>query len=52
MTNSASPLAVGTKPPDFALLSDIDESVSLSSFKGKTVVLYFYPVADAQKAAL
>ena len=46
MTNSASPLAVGTKPPDFVLLSDIDESVSLSSFKGKTVVLYFYPKDD------
>ena len=29
--------------PDFRLLSDEGEEVSLSSFRGKMVVLYFYP---------
>jgi peroxiredoxin Q/BCP len=39
-------IAAGKKAPEFALLSDTGESVSLSSFKGKTVVLYFYPKDD------
>ncbi|MFI5233962.1 MAG: thioredoxin-dependent thiol peroxidase [Gemmatimonadales bacterium] len=46
MSNAATPLAVGKKPPDFTLLSDTNEPVSLSGFKGKTVVLYFYPKDD------
>ena len=37
-------LAVGDKAPDFKLLSDKDEFVSLTDFLGKSdVVLYFYP---------
>ena len=32
--------------PDFTLLSDQDEQVTLSSFRGKKVVLYFYPQDD------
>jgi len=32
--------------PDFVLLSDQGEEVSLSSFRGKKVVLYFYPKDD------
>ena len=32
--------------PDFELLSDEGEKVSLSSFRGKKVVLYFYPKDD------
>ena len=32
--------------PDFTLLSDTSEEVTLSALKGKTVVLYFYPKDD------
>lgn len=39
-------LAVGDIAPDFDLPSDQDPSVSLRSFAGKTVVLYFYPRDD------
>ena len=33
----------GKPAPDFALESDSGETVSLGSFRGKSVVLYFYP---------
>jgi peroxiredoxin Q/BCP len=36
-------LAQGTKAPNFSLPSQEDKSVSLSQYKGKWVVLYFYP---------
>ncbi len=36
-------LKEGDPAPDFTLLADNGESVSLSSLKGKPVVLYFYP---------
>lgn len=36
-------LKEGSKAPDFELLSDSGKTVKLSDFKGKTVVLYFYP---------
>jgi thioredoxin-dependent peroxiredoxin len=39
-------LEPGTKAPAFTLLSDSGEKVKLSQFKGKTVVLYFYPKDD------
>jgi peroxiredoxin Q/BCP len=35
--------AVGTKAPDFTLKSQENKTVSLHDFKGKWVVLYFYP---------
>jgi peroxiredoxin Q/BCP len=35
--------AVGTAAPDFTLNSQENKSVSLHDFKGKWVVLYFYP---------
>jgi peroxiredoxin Q/BCP len=35
--------AVGTKAPDFSLPSQEDKLVSLDQYKGKWVVLYFYP---------
>src|ERR1700729_623259 len=35
--------AVGTQAPDFTLNSQEGKSVSLHDFKGKWVVLYFYP---------
>ena len=37
------PLAVGTAAPNFTLPSQTDASVSLQDYKGKYVVLYFYP---------
>src|ERR671937_1445757 len=36
----------GKTAPDFELASDTGERVSLSSFRGKPVVLYFYPKDD------
>ena len=36
-------LEVGTKAPDFTLLNQNGESVSLSDYQGKKVILYFYP---------
>jgi peroxiredoxin Q/BCP len=39
-------LAVGDTAPDFTLPADGGHSVSLSAFKGKNVVLYFYPKDD------
>ena len=39
-------LEPGTKAPAFTLVSDSGEKVKLSQFKGKTVVLYFYPKDD------
>ena len=36
-------LTVGTKAPDFTLRDKNGNSVSLSDFLGKKVVLYFYP---------
>jgi peroxiredoxin Q/BCP len=36
----------GTPAPDFTLPSDAGEGVSLSQFRGKPVVLYFYPRDD------
>ena len=37
----------GEPAPDFTLESDAGEKVSLSDFRGKPVVLYFYPKDDA-----
>jgi thioredoxin-dependent peroxiredoxin len=39
-------LKVGDKAPDFSLPAHGNGSVSLSSLKGKSVVLYFYPKDD------
>ena len=36
----------GAPAPEFTLESDAGESVSLSDFRGKPVVLYFYPKDD------
>jgi thioredoxin-dependent peroxiredoxin len=36
----------GDAAPDFTLRSDADEPVTLSSLRGKPVVLYFYPKDD------
>ena len=42
----ATQLAVGSKAPAFKLPRDGGGSVSLGDFKGKKLVLYFYPRAD------
>jgi thioredoxin-dependent peroxiredoxin len=39
-------IKVGAVAPDFELLSDSGELVKLSSFRGKQVILYFYPKDD------
>jgi thioredoxin-dependent peroxiredoxin len=39
-------LAVGQKAPDFTVETDTGEKAKLSDFKGKKVVLYFYPKDD------
>jgi peroxiredoxin Q/BCP len=39
-------LTAGAKAPDFRLARDGGGTVSLADFKGKTLVLYFYPKAD------
>jgi len=39
-------LKIGDKAPDFALPSDSGKAVSLSDFKGSTLVLFFFPKAD------
>lgn len=36
-------LEIGTKAPDFNLLDQNEKSVSMSDFKGKKIILYFYP---------
>lgn len=39
-------LSVGDRAPDFELPSSSGKPVKLSSMKGKSVVLYFYPADD------
>jgi thioredoxin-dependent peroxiredoxin len=39
-------LVLGAKAPNFRLPRDGGESVSLADFKGKKLVLFFYPKAD------
>ena len=39
-------LSVGTTAPAFTVKDDAGKTVSLSDYKGKTVVLYFYPKDD------
>ena len=36
-------LEIGDRAPDFILMSDEGKEVSLSNYRGKKVVLYFYP---------
>ena len=38
----------GQPAPDFTLRSDTGESVTLSSLRDRSVVLYFYPKDDTQ----
>ncbi|MEF3273323.1 MAG: thioredoxin-dependent thiol peroxidase [Chloroflexus sp.] len=42
----ATPPQVGDLAPDFTLPNEAGEMVSLSQFRGKRVILYFYPKDD------
>lgn len=39
-------LSAGTKAPEFTLQNQDDQAVSLADFKGKKVLVYFYPRAS------
>ena len=39
-------LPVGSKAPDFKVMDHHGRDVGLHEFKGKTVVLWFFPKAD------
>jgi len=39
-------LKIGDQAPDFTLKTDSGTEVSLKDFKGKRVVLFFYPKAN------
>jgi peroxiredoxin Q/BCP len=41
-------LGEGQKAPDFTLMSDSGEAVSLSALRGAPVVLYFHPKDDTR----
>jgi peroxiredoxin len=41
--NRTSPLPPGTEAPDFELRSTPDQTVSLTDFRGRPVILAFYP---------
>lgn len=36
-------LAINTKAPDFSIINDRNEPISIADYYGKWVVLYFYP---------
>ncbi len=38
-------VAIGEQAPNFELANDAGEKVKLSDFRGKKVILYFYPKA-------
>jgi peroxiredoxin len=40
------PMQVNDKAPDFTTADENGKEVSLKDFRGKTVVLFFYPKAD------
>jgi peroxiredoxin (alkyl hydroperoxide reductase subunit C) len=43
MTQALKPLSAGTPAPDFTLNSTPDQKVSLTEFRGRPVILVFYP---------
>jgi peroxiredoxin Q/BCP len=46
LARESAPLAAGSKAPDFTLPRDGGGTLSLRDFKGRKLVLYFYPKAD------
>jgi len=45
-------LKIGDLASNFSLSSDADSTVSLSDFKGKNIILYFYPKDDTPGCTL
>ena len=45
MAENSAPLSVGQKAPEFSLRNAQGETVSLSDYAGKNVIVYFYPKA-------
>ena len=45
-------LKAGDKAPDFSGLNEKDETISLNDFKGKKLVLFFYPKASTPGCTL
>jgi peroxiredoxin len=43
MSNRAQPLGAGERAPDWELKTTADQSVSLSDFRGKALIMAFYP---------
>lgn len=43
MTNLSKPLEIGNKAPSFSLPRDGGETISLEQFKGRNLVIFFYP---------
>lgn len=39
-------LKIGQKAPEFTLKTDKGEGISLGDFRGKRVVIFFYPKAN------
>jgi peroxiredoxin Q/BCP len=39
-------LKAGDKAPDFAVQSDEGKNIALSDFRGKRVILFFFPKAN------
>lgn len=39
-------LKIADKAPDFTLMSDTGDHVSLKDFRGKSIVLFFFPKAN------
>ena len=39
-------ITIGDKAPDFTLKTDTGKSVSLKDFKGKRVLIFFFPKAN------
>ena len=39
-------ISINDKAPEFTLPDQNDDEVSLKDFRGKTVVLFFFPKAD------
>ena len=44
--NQTQPLKSGDPAPDFSLPADTGGNVSLANFRGKKIILYFYPEDD------
>jgi thioredoxin-dependent peroxiredoxin len=46
MSNAKSRVNAGDKAPAFTAMDDSGRTVSLEDFRGRNVVLYFYPKDD------